>query len=77
MEATMLSLASGYGDFAVPPVALEAATAALASAEARHAPLEVSPAAGQPDLRAALAQRYRQRGALGLGAEQGGDNGRR
>ena len=66
----MLNLASGYGNFAVPTVALEAATAALASAQARHAPLEVAPAAGLPDLREALAQRYRQRGAPGLGAEQ-------
>ncbi|WP_310396288.1 pyridoxal phosphate-dependent aminotransferase [Hymenobacter sp.] len=66
----MLSLASGYGNFAVPPVALEAATTALASVQQRRAPLEVSPIAGLPELREALAQRYRQRGAAGLTAEQ-------
>ncbi len=66
----MVSLASGYGNFAVPAAALEAATAALASVEQRHAPLEVSAAAGLPELREALAQRYRQRGAVGLTAAQ-------
>ena len=66
----MFSLASGYGDFAVPPVALEAANTVLASAGHYHTPLAVSPAAGLPELREALAQRYRQRGATGLTAEQ-------
>ena len=66
----MLSLASGYGDFAVPTVALEAATAVLATAGQRHAPLAVSPAAGLPALREALAARYRRRGATGLTTEQ-------
>ena len=66
----MVSLASGYGDFAVPAVALEAALAALAGAGQRHAPLAVSPAAGLPELREALARRYRQRGATGLSAGQ-------
>lgn len=66
----MLSLASGYGDFAVPAVALEAATAALAGAQREGTPLAVSAIAGQPELREALAQRYRERGAAGLTAEQ-------
>jgi aspartate aminotransferase len=66
----MVSLASGYGDFAVPAVAMAAATAALASAQQGQAPLAVSPAAGLPELREALAQRYRQRGATGVTAEQ-------
>ena len=63
-----LSLASGYGNFAVPEVALAAATAALAAGHS--APLDVSPIAGLPELREALAARYRQRGATGLTAEQ-------
>jgi len=66
----MVSLASGYGDFAVPTVALEAALAALVSAGQHHVPLAVSPAAGLPELREALAWRYHQRGATGLTAEQ-------
>ena len=66
----MVSLASGYGDFAVPAVALEAALAVLAEAGQHHAPLAVSPAAGLPALREALAARYRQRGATALTAEQ-------
>ena len=66
----MLSLASGYGDFAVPGVALAAATAALHQAQAQGAPLFVSPPAGLPELREALAHRYRQRGAMGLTAGQ-------
>ena len=66
----MISLASGYGDFAVPQVALEAATDVLSSAQQRQVPLAVSPATGMPELREALAQRYRQRGASGLTAEQ-------
>ncbi|WP_210517193.1 pyridoxal phosphate-dependent aminotransferase [Hymenobacter terricola] len=65
-----VSLASGYGDFAVPDVALAAATAVFAEAGQRHAPLAVSPASGLPELREALAQRYRQRGAAGVTAEQ-------
>ncbi|HEX8507721.1 MAG TPA: pyridoxal phosphate-dependent aminotransferase [Hymenobacter sp.] len=64
-----VSLASGYGNFAVPSVALEAATAALTNAQQRQGPLAVSPIAGQPELREALAQRYRQRGAA-VAAEQ-------
>ena len=66
----MVSLASGYGDFAVPSVALEAARTALASASQCHAPLAISPAAGLPELREALARRYRQRGATRIIAEQ-------
>ena len=66
----MFSLASGYGDFAVPVGALAAATAALTDVQQRTVPLEVSPAAGLPELREALALRYRQRGATGVGAEQ-------
>lgn len=58
-----LSLASGYGHFAVPAVALAAATAALATAGQQHEPLAVAPAAGLPALRAALAARYQRRGA--------------
>ena len=65
-----VSLASGYGNFAVPAVALEAATAALATAQRAHAPLTVAPAAGLPELREALAARYRHRGAIGLTAAQ-------
>ena len=64
-----LSLASGYGDFAVPAVALAAAMAALATAGQQAAPLAVAPAAGLPALRAALAARYQRRGALQVEAE--------
>jgi aspartate aminotransferase len=67
---TPISLASGYGHFAVPEVALLAAADALAAARRQHAPLAVSPAAGLPKLREALARRYRQRGAAGVTAEQ-------
>lgn len=67
--APVLSLASGYGHFAVPRVALAAATEALACAGQRAEPLEVSPAAGLPALREALAARYRRRGAA-ITAEQ-------
>lgn len=66
----MISLASGYGDFAVPAVALEAALAALVSAQAQRTPLAVAPVAGLPELREALAARYRRRGAAGLTAAQ-------
>ncbi|UOQ99576.1 pyridoxal phosphate-dependent aminotransferase [Hymenobacter sp. 5317J-9] len=65
-----VSLASGYGNFAVPEVALRAANAALAAAHSQHAPLAVAPPAGLPELREALAQRYRQRGAPAVTAEQ-------
>lgn len=58
--AAPVSLASGYGSFAVPPLALQAATSALASL---RGPLPVGDAAGTPALREALAARYRQRGA--------------
>ena len=64
-----LSLASGYGHFAVPAVALAAATAALATTGQQAAPLAVAPAAGLPALRAALAARYRRRGAPSVEAE--------
>ncbi|MBF9144074.1 pyridoxal phosphate-dependent aminotransferase [Hymenobacter properus] len=67
---TPISLASGYGNFAVPEVALAAASHALTDAQQHHAPLSVSPAAGLPVLREALAERYRQRGAAGVGAGQ-------
>ena len=60
---SVISLASGYGHFAVPAVALDAALAALAAAGQQRAPLAVAPAAGLPGLRAALAARYRRRGA--------------
>ena len=66
----MISLASGYGNFAVPGVALAAATEALLGAGQQGAPLAVSPAAGLPVLREALAQRYRQRGAGSIVAGQ-------
>ncbi|WP_046244716.1 pyridoxal phosphate-dependent aminotransferase [Hymenobacter terrenus] len=66
----MISLASGYGNFAVPTVAMKAAQAALATAQQQQAPLELSPAAGLPELREALVQRYRQRGATYLTADQ-------
>ncbi|MDO7853874.1 pyridoxal phosphate-dependent aminotransferase [Hymenobacter convexus] len=67
---TPITLASGYGNFAVPEVALAAAAQALATARQRNAPLPVSPAAGLPELREALAQRYRQRGAASTSADQ-------
>ncbi|MGY3087730.1 aspartate aminotransferase [Hymenobacter sp. UYAg731] len=66
----MLSLASGYGSFTVPAVALAAADEALRPARQHGQPLPVSPAAGLPELREALAHRYRQRGATGVTAEQ-------
>ena len=65
----LLSLASGYGHFAMPAVALAAATAALAQAGRQAEPLAVAPAAGLPALRATLAARYQRRGALHVGAE--------
>ena len=68
-DTPLLSLASGYGNFAVPAVALAAATAVLATAGQQAEPLAVAPAAGLPALRAALAARYRQRGALHVEAE--------
>ena len=43
----LLSLASGYGHFAVPAVALAAATEALAAAGQQHEPWAVGPAARQ------------------------------
>jgi aspartate aminotransferase len=49
---------------------MEAATAALANAQQHGSPLEVSAVAGLPALREALAQRYRQRGAASVTAEQ-------
>lgn len=61
-----ISLASGYGDFAVPAVALAAATESLRNLAG---PLPVSEAAGAPALREALAARYRQRGAGQVRAE--------
>ncbi|MET4075570.1 pyridoxal phosphate-dependent aminotransferase [Hymenobacter sp. UYCo722] len=60
----LVSLASGYGHFAVPAVALAAATRVLATAGQQAEPLAVAPTAGLPTLRAALAARYRLRGAL-------------
>ena len=66
----MLSLASGYGNFAVPEVALAAADEALRHVRQHGQPLSVSPAAGLPELREALAQRYRQRGATSVTADQ-------
>jgi aspartate aminotransferase len=65
-----LSLASGYGDFAVPAEALSAASTALAAAGRQGSPLAVSPAAGLPALREALAARYRRRGAGQVQASQ-------
>ncbi|MDB5233259.1 MAG: hypothetical protein JWR44_252, partial [Hymenobacter sp.] len=65
----MISLASGYGNFAVPAAALAAANAVLAHAQQTGEPLAVSPIAGLPELREALAHRYRQRGATSLTAE--------
>ena len=65
----LLSLASGYGHFAVPTVALAAATAALASAGQQAEPMAVAPPAGLPALRAALAARYQRRGALAVAPE--------
>ena len=66
----MISLASGYGNFAVPGVALAAATEALRHTQEQGAPLAVSPTAGLPKLREGLAERYRQRGATSLTAGQ-------
>ncbi|MEL5993392.1 pyridoxal phosphate-dependent aminotransferase [Hymenobacter segetis] len=66
----MLSLASGYGNFAVPEVALAAADEALCPVRQHGQPLPVSPVAGLPELREALAYRYRQRGATSVTAEQ-------
>jgi aspartate aminotransferase len=54
----------------VPEAALEAAKAALRDVQAQGTPLAVSPAAGLPVLREALAQRYQRRGAGEVTAEQ-------
>jgi aspartate aminotransferase len=51
----LISLASGYGNFAVPAEAAEAAMQVIAAGQ-----LPVSEAAGLPALREALAQRYTQ-----------------
>jgi len=59
----IISLASGYGNFDTPPVALARATQALAS------PLPLSPVHGLPELRAALAARFLAQGAS-VSAEQ-------
>ena len=69
-ELKTVSLASGYGDFAVPEVALRATTAALREAQAHGAPLPVPPAGGLPALREAIAARYRRRGAAGVDSAQ-------
>ncbi|WP_019949067.1 pyridoxal phosphate-dependent aminotransferase [Hymenobacter aerophilus] len=58
-----VSLASGYGNFAVPPEAAAAAAHALQSS-----PLAVLPAAGSEALRAALAGRARPADAAPLGS---------
>lgn len=54
----------------MPEAALEAAKAALRDVQAQGTPLVVSPAAGLPALREALAQRYQRRGAVEVTAEQ-------
>ena len=54
----VISLASGYGNFPVPPAAREQGAQALAAD-----PLPVSPTAGLPELREAIAARLRQRGS--------------
>ena len=54
----VISLASGYGDFPMPPAARERATQALTADL-----LLVSPTAGLPELREAIAARLRQQGA--------------
>ena len=65
-----ISLASGYGNFAVPEMAMRAATAAFRDSVAQGRPLPVAPAGGLPTLREALAARYRRRGAAGVTAGQ-------
>ncbi|RYU77169.1 pyridoxal phosphate-dependent aminotransferase [Hymenobacter persicinus] len=55
----LISLASGYGDFPVPAVALAAAGPTLTA----QGQLPVSPIQGLPALREALAARYRAQGA--------------
>ena len=65
-----ISLASGYGDFAAPEVALRATAAIFRNTLAQGRPLPVAPAAGLPALRAALAARYQRRGAAGVTAGQ-------
>ena len=58
----LISLASGYGAFPTPAVAVEAATAVIRSQQ----PLPLGPVEGQPALREALAARYQQQGAAVL-----------
>ncbi|GAA4013118.1 pyridoxal phosphate-dependent aminotransferase [Hymenobacter fastidiosus] len=60
---TCISLASGYGDFPTPAVALARAARALAGQ------LPLSPIQGLPELRDALAARFRRQGAT-VAAEQ-------
>ena len=62
--ATSISLASGYGNFAAPVAATEAATRLL-----RSGLLEVLPAAGSEALRTALVQQPRPADAVALGPE--------
>ncbi|OUJ74149.1 pyridoxal phosphate-dependent aminotransferase [Hymenobacter crusticola] len=52
-NSEVISLASGYGNFAPPPAAIERATAVLRSGQ-----LPISSIEGLPALRAALAARY-------------------
>ena len=65
-----ISLASGYGNFAVPEMAMRAATAAFRDSLAQGRPLPVAPPGGLPALREALAARYRRRGATSVTAGQ-------
>ncbi|UOR03615.1 pyridoxal phosphate-dependent aminotransferase [Hymenobacter aerilatus] len=58
-SSSLLSLASGYGPYPTPAVAVEAAMATLRTNQA----LPVPAAEGQPALREALAARYQHRGA--------------
>lgn len=57
--SSSLSLASGYGPYPTPAVAVEAAMATLRTSKA----LPVPAVEGQPALRAALAAHYQRRGA--------------
>ena len=63
-----ISLASGYGNFAVPAVALDAAAGAVVQASQQGQPLAIGPVGGMPGLREALAARYQARGAAGVQA---------
>ncbi|MBC6989330.1 pyridoxal phosphate-dependent aminotransferase [Hymenobacter sp. BT491] len=65
MHSAVISLASGYGYFPTPTVAVEAATRLIQGGQ-----LSVSPIEGLPALREALASTYRRSSGYGVSPQQ-------